>query len=137
MIVRQDESADAGFRRVSAEMGEHWYPKKAKIVAHFIQPREGEDRPTLCFEVDRKFPNRWREELYFADIKEAALKGLRGPVTAAGAQFYHTTVRVGDDHFLILPHREIKNPGPGVTLQVGEDHFEFVTDDADRGEVKL
>jgi len=54
---------------------DHWYPKDAKIVVHTIHEN---DADYIAFVVDPNYPNRWREEPYFSDIKEMAAAGIAG-----------------------------------------------------------
>jgi hypothetical protein len=103
---------------------DHWFPRLAKMVIHGPQRREGDVGTTLTIAVDSRFPNRWREQPYFSDIKHIALRGL-----SRDEQFF-TWVRVGKKEFLILTHREIEftkaEKITGRILRVGPEHYEFV-----------
>jgi hypothetical protein len=54
---------------------DYWYPLKSKIVINAFN----EDGVSyVAFVVDPAYPNRWREEPYFSDIKKLAAAGLTG-----------------------------------------------------------
>jgi hypothetical protein len=71
----------------------------------------------MRIEVDKRYPNRWREEPYYTQICELALDGLK-------SEKFRTMVRVGHDRFLVLGRRIIKKPslwraaGPNGTRRV-------------------
>jgi Fe-S-cluster containining protein len=55
---------------VTTTMGERWFPRRAKMVCHFTYGNELEhERGTMTLQVnvDRRYPNRWREEPYFGE----------------------------------------------------------------------
>jgi len=60
-------------------------------------------------EVDKRYPARWREEPYYTEICQPALDGVK-------SEKFGTMVRVGDDRFLVLGRRIIKNPPSGRRL---------------------
>jgi len=87
---------------------------------------DGEGNNVLSINVDRRFPNRWREGPYFSDIKGIALRGLDSGVT--GPKFL-TWIFVGERRFLILPHQEIeiaKGEHAGVIMKVGPGQYERI-----------
>jgi hypothetical protein len=71
-------------------------------------------------EVDKRYPTRWREEPYYTEICRLALDGLK-------SEKFGTMVRVGDDRFLVLGRRIIKNPPSGGRLvQTAPDVFDYI-----------
>jgi len=73
----------------------------------------------MLIEVDKRCPTRWREGPYYTQICNLALEGLK-------SQKFATIVRVGDDRFLILGHRIIKNPSSkGRVVQTAPDVFDW------------
>jgi len=74
----------------------------------------------MRIEVDKRYPNRWREEPYYNQICELALDGLK-------SEKFKTVVRVGDDRFLVLGNRIIKNPpSGGRVVQTAPDVFDYM-----------
>jgi hypothetical protein len=102
-----------------ASLPEHWFPKRAHMVIH--KPTTSE-MSIVEITVDRRYPNRWREEPYYSDIRQIALNGLSN-----GIQFA-TRVVVGEQSWLILPHREVEfaDGDYGVVVPVGPDKFEWI-----------
>lgn len=100
---------------------EHWFPQRARMVVHEVV-EHGER--TITINVDRRYPDRWREEPYFSDIRQLALRGLRQD----DGERFAIRVVVGTRSWLILPHREIElSPGDcGVFVPVGPDRFEWI-----------
>jgi hypothetical protein len=60
---------------IDERIPDYWYPLKSKIVINAFHDN-GSDY--VAFVVDPSYPNRWREEPYFNDIKTIARKGLEG-----------------------------------------------------------
>ena len=60
---------------IDTRIGDYWYPAKSKIV---INAMIEEGRKYTVFIVDPAYPNRWREEPYFNDIKTIARAGIEG-----------------------------------------------------------
>jgi Fe-S-cluster containining protein len=54
---------------------DYWYPAKSKIV---IDAKVKQGVKYIAFIVDPGYPNRWREEPYFSDIKQVAAAGIEG-----------------------------------------------------------
>lgn len=54
---------------------DYWYPHKSKII---IDARIKHGTKYIAFIVDPAYPNRWREEPYFSDIKHIARAGIEG-----------------------------------------------------------
>ena len=79
---------------------------------------------TITINVDQRYPNRWREEPYYSDIRWLALSGLKQD----DGDRLATRVVVGARSWLILPHREIElSVGDcGVFVLVGPDKFEWI-----------
>jgi len=78
-------------------LGDHWYPKKSKIIVTSSQ-KDGETR--LVCAVHEKYPLRWREEPYYSDIKSWAIRGLQ-------ADTWVTEVVVRDQLWIILPDKDV------------------------------
>jgi hypothetical protein len=87
---------------LSGSLGDEWYPAKSKIVARtYIHSTLGD--PIMEFWVDPGYPNRWREQPYYAKIKHLSLVGLSLPKDTG----YMTQVVVGPIIFMIYPSGEI------------------------------
>ncbi len=54
---------------------DYWYPKHSKIVVNSLTEK---GVSYVAFVVDPTYPNRWREEPWFSDIKEMARIGIAG-----------------------------------------------------------
>ena len=104
---------------LDASCPEHWFPKRARMVIHETA-QHGERRITI--NVDRRYPERWREEPYYSDIRQLALSGLEQ------SDRFTTRVVVGVRSWLILPHREIElSVGDcELVIRVGPNKFEWV-----------
>jgi hypothetical protein len=112
------------------EFGDEWFPKKCGMV---VDTHLHESGPVVRVQVDPRTPDVWRREPFFAQIKRAALRGLRGD---AGMQFA-TIVAVGHRPWLlVLPHRETEW-GPGITFPIGPDQYEFLRLDSDEAVMAL
>jgi len=97
--------------------GDEWYPKRSRLVCSFVQQN---GKFWMRIEVDKRYPTRWSEEPYYTQICELALEGLK-------SQKFATIVRVGDDRFLVLGRRIIKNPSSkGRVVQTAPDVFDWV-----------
>jgi hypothetical protein len=86
---------------IDNQIPDYWKPDKAKIV---ISPHLAEAHAYVGFVVDPAYPNRWREEPWFSDIKvmaKAGLKGL-GRLGRFEEQKWTTVVLVGDERIPIL-----------------------------------
>jgi hypothetical protein len=61
---------------ISDQIPDYWYPKLSKIV---INPKlTGDKGAFVSFVVDPSYPERWRQEPWFSDIKTMALAGIEG-----------------------------------------------------------
>lgn len=74
---------------------DYWFPAKSKIV---ISPHLAEDRAYVAFIVDPAYPQRWREEPWFSDLKTMARAGLQG----LAGQKWTTVVLVGSERIPVL-----------------------------------
>jgi hypothetical protein len=114
---------------IQVHIGDHWYPLKSKMVLD-LQYKDDEPHPVLHVIVDPRYPNRWREEPYYSDIKSMALTGYRGDL----GQHYKTMVDVGGKCWVILTHRDVEAPtsssGFGMITFVGNDHVEWFNADS-------
>ena len=106
---------------LDASWPEHWFPQRARMVIYGTV-QHGER--TITINVDQRYPNRWREEPYYSDIRWLALSGLKQD----DGDRFATRVVVGARSWLILPHREIElSVGDcGVFVSVGPDKFEWI-----------
>ena len=104
-----------------ASCPDHWFPRRARMVVH--ETVEHGER-TTTINVDRRYPERWREKPYYGDIRQLALSGIK----QGDGDRFRTQVVVGARSWLILPHREIELSAgdSGVLVQVGPDRFEWV-----------
>jgi hypothetical protein len=114
---------------IQVHIGDHWYPLKSKMVLD-LQFKDDEPHPVLHVIVDPRYPNRWREEPYYSDIKSMALTGYRGDF----GQHYKTMVDVGGKCWVILTHRDVEAPTSsssfGMITFVGKDHVEWFSADS-------
>jgi hypothetical protein len=114
---------------IQVHIGDRWYPLKSKMVLD-LEFKDDEPHPVLHVIVDPRYPNRWREEPYYSDIKSMALTGYRGDF----GQHYKTIVNVGGKCWVILTHREVEAPTNsssfGMITFVGKDHVEWFDADS-------
>lgn len=81
---------------------DYWYPLKSKIVVHtVVKPN---DISCVVFVVDPNYPNRWREEPYFSDIKKTAELGLSGKL----GEKFATLIVLKNEQIPIIKDRAIK-----------------------------
>ncbi len=73
---------------------DHWFPARAKIVINAIA---GPPK-TVAFIVDPAYPNRWREEPWFSDIKAMARAGIEGRLE----QKWTTLVMIKDQRIPVI-----------------------------------
>jgi hypothetical protein len=79
---------------------DYWYPFRSKIVIHAF---EDNGRSYVSFVVDPAYPNRWREEPYFSDIKKLAAAGLAGvPLSPMTSKKWTTFVLIKDQRIPII-----------------------------------
>jgi hypothetical protein len=74
---------------------DYWYPLKSKIVINALNENGAS---YVAFVVDPAYPNRWREEPYFDDIKTIAKAGLEGRL----GKKWTTLVLIGDRRIPII-----------------------------------
>ncbi len=77
----------------------------------------------LHINVDRRFPNRWREEPYFSQIKQFSIDGLERHAPPLN---YRTYVVVGERKWLIAGDLIVEDAEFGITLPLGEHKFKFI-----------
>jgi len=83
------------------DVPEHWYPLKSKIVINAFDDASG--RGFVAFVVDPAYPNRWREEPWFSDIKTMARLGLQGiSLGPHGHKKWTTFVLIKDQRIPII-----------------------------------
>lgn len=74
---------------------DYWFPAKCKIMIDVkIEPQR-----VVCFHVDPDYPNRWREDPWFSEIRHIAKAGLDG----RKGQTWTTVVMVRDERITIVP----------------------------------
>jgi hypothetical protein len=85
---------------LDARIPDYWFPAKSKIViaSHLADPSTGSGPAYIAFIVDPAYPNRWREEPWFSDIKTMAKAGLKGLL----GQKWTSVVLVADDRIPIV-----------------------------------
>jgi hypothetical protein len=113
------------------QLDDEWYPLKSKIVARSYIHSILHD-PLLEFWVDPGYPNRWREEPYYSQIKHLSLVGL----SLSKDTGYFTQVVVGPTIFMVFPAGEIarrvtisaeeKEKIAAKTLQIADDCMDQV-----------
>ena len=74
--------------------GEHWYPARSKMI--IVLDHDG---GRLAIHVDPGRPNAWREQPYYADIKDWARR--------TASQSTQVVVCVGERHIVILPDSDV------------------------------
>lgn len=114
---------------------DHWRPMQAKLVLDFLAPPA--DAPegawaVLRVHVHPKHPHRWREEPYRSDLRRIARNGLMGNPFP----FNMVVIVKGEWRWIVLPDHEVEY-GPGITLPVGPDRWEFVRCKTDADVPKL
>jgi hypothetical protein len=72
-----------------------WYPQRSKMVASTYQA----GGLVFCFTVDPAYPNRWREEPWYSQLKQMSATFLRRRI--------NLHVRVGRHYFAIFPSSEV------------------------------
>jgi hypothetical protein len=93
------------------ELGDHWYPARAKMVTYLFRAPDGIFH--LDVRVDPAVPLRWQEEPYYSDIKRVSLAGVEGKGTMDGKQFWwRTCVVVGSRRIPIRP--DDRQPSGGL-----------------------
>jgi hypothetical protein len=82
-------------------LNDEWWPSKSKIVARsFLDSTD--HIPTIDFKVDINYPNRWREEPYYSQIKQLSAVGL------ISLPIFTVRVVIGETIFYIFPTKDIK-----------------------------
>lgn len=104
---------------LAGSLPDHWYPLKCKMVVDMI---EKDDALVQRVHVDPRQPLRWREEPYYSEIKESALRGLRGELVKDRMVF--TVISLGQNKWtVVLPHEERPYKKGMVILRTGENEF--------------
>jgi hypothetical protein len=80
---------------IDARIPDYWFPARSKIV---ISSHLKESKAYIAFVVDPAYPNRWREEPWFNDIKTMARAGIKGLL----GQKWTSVVLIGDERIPIL-----------------------------------
>ncbi len=79
---------------VDLRFPDYWFPKESKII---VDHRVEGETAVVCFVVDPRVPNRWREEPWFGDIKTVAKSGLAGTL----GRKWTTIVLIRDERIVI------------------------------------
>lgn len=79
-------------------LSQEWEPQRSKMVATTSVSKDGRAVDAIIT-VDPAYPNRWREEPYYSQIKQLAINCL-----IANAR---TLVRVGRRYFAIFPSNDV------------------------------
>ena len=100
-----------------AAVAEHWYPLKAKIVINAFEEEDTTGkRAYVAFVVDPTYPNRWREEPYFSDIKAMARLGLQGiSLGPHGHKKWTTFVLIKDQRIPIIDTSTLLRSPPALS----------------------
>lgn len=101
-----------------ADLSDVWYPLKSKII---VDSCETQDGLIMRFTVDPSYPNRWKEEPYYAGIKKTAYLGLNSP----NGTYWKTVVSIDGEWILVLPNKEVPF-GPGTLLRYSDSRYDFV-----------
>jgi hypothetical protein len=80
---------------INEKFPDYWYPKTAKIV---INTMNENGVSYVAFVVDPAYPNRWREDPWFSDIKKTAQIGLDGKL----GKKWITIVLIGEQRIPII-----------------------------------
>ena len=69
-------------------LGDEWKPDRSKIVIRMTDEGGG---ITYQYMIDPAYPNRWREEPFYSQIKHVAFAGINGLIAGgAGVQNLHS-----------------------------------------------
>lgn len=74
---------------------DYWFPLKSKIVVNAMIEN---GTHYVAFIVDPSYPNRWREEPWFTDIKKIAQSGIDGTI----GENWTTIVIIKDERIPII-----------------------------------
>jgi hypothetical protein len=91
------------------QLGDEWWPPRSKIVVNHYWDEE-KNFPTMEFRVDENYPNRWREEPYYSQIKRLSVE----------SEMFRVIVRVRGTTFHIFPTREIEQTQFGSEITAEE-----------------
>jgi hypothetical protein len=80
---------------IDGRIPDYWKPDRSKIV---ITPHLADAHAYVGFVVDPAYPQRWREEPYFSDLKTMARAGLEG----LQGQKWTTIVLIGDERIPVV-----------------------------------
>jgi hypothetical protein len=100
-------------------VGNYWYPLRSHLVLTRGDPDDRRDqygRPVSwhLIYVDPDYPEIWRREPYWTELRRWVLMGLRG---AADGSARWTAVMVGARTFIVLPDRAVEvTAAAGVTI---------------------
>jgi hypothetical protein len=97
-------------------LGDEWWPPRSKIVATSYWDEE-KNCPRMVFFVDNNYPNRWREEPYYSQIKRFSAIGL----TRLDTEMFMVKVSVRDTTFHMFPTRDIEQNKFGSEMSKEEE----------------
>lgn len=97
---------------------DRWRPLTCKMIIDFDRTDNG---LLLRVLVHPDYPERWREEPWYSDIKKMALNGLNG------SREPYRTVVTGPmrPSILVLPHEDLAY-SPGVVVRVGPQQWQLI-----------
>lgn len=94
-------------------IAEYWFPAKSKIVINAIIEN---GKKYVSFIVDPAYPNRWREEPYFSDIKAIARAGIESRL----GEKWTTLVVIKDEKIPIIGTAKLlRAPARAFTAKTG------------------
>jgi hypothetical protein len=116
---------------VNDAFDDYWFPAKAKMVVQWL-PRAAEEDTVIEILIDPGYPNRWKEEPWFSDLKSLSRSGLDGSNKVG--RFLTIIVTGGERQFIILPNKVVRfKHGQGLVMRVGEDRWEMIETDDPNG----
>jgi hypothetical protein len=104
---------------IDPSIPDYWYPAKSKLVLSMVD----QDPPRLDVHVDPGWPNRWREEPWFTDLRTISRVGLTGEL-----MFYTYVLISNRTRWLVLPNKVIstEDTEAGIIARTGEEEWEFI-----------
>jgi hypothetical protein len=116
---------------VNDAFDDYWFPAKAKMVVQWL-PRAAEEDTVIEILIDPGYPNRWKEEPWFSDLKSLSRSGLDG--TNKIGRFLTIIVIGGNRRWVILPNKVVPfKADQGLVMRVGKDQWEMIETDDPNG----
>jgi hypothetical protein len=101
---------------LTGQLGDEWWPPRSKIVVTHYWDEEG-NFPIMKFSVDANYPNRWREEPYYSQIKGFSAIGWN----RRESEMFRVIVSVRGTTFHIFPTRDIEQNKFGSEMSKEEE----------------